>query len=51
MKPAIYNGSMAAGVLLIGIGEGLLSIPRALILVGAIVIALTLVTASMARKF
>jgi hypothetical protein len=51
MNPRIYNVSLAVGVLLVGIGEGLVDIPRALMAVGAIVIVLTLATAALSRKF
>lgn len=49
MSRTVYNGALAAGLLLVGVGVGLWSIAAALVTVGALVIALTVVGAYFAR--
>ncbi len=50
MNPKIYNASLAAGVVLVGVGVGLVSVPAALVATGALVIALTLAGAALAGR-
>ncbi len=50
MNAIIYNTSMAAGLVLIGAGVGMVSIPAALVTVGSLIIGLTLAAASLSRK-
>jgi hypothetical protein len=50
MSPIVYNLALLAGVVLIGAGVGLQSIPHALVVVGALVIALTLFGAMVASR-
>ena len=50
MSPRIYDLSLVIGILLIGGGVGMISIPAALISVGALIIGLTLFGALMLRS-
>lgn len=50
MKTIVYDISMAAGVLLIGAGVGMVSVPAALVTVGALVILLTLLGAFLGSR-
>lgn len=50
MTPLIYDLSLAAGLMLIGAGVGMVSIPAALISVGMLIIGLTLFAALMLRS-
>lgn len=49
MNRHVYNGSILAGVLLVSAGAGMVYLPAGLITAGALVLALTLVGARMAR--
>lgn len=50
MTPFTYNTCMLAGVTLIGSGIAMVSVPAALVAVGALVISLTLFAAYLIRK-
>lgn len=50
MTQMIYNGSLLAGTVMIGAGVALVSVPAALVTVGALVIGLTFVGAYLSRK-
>jgi hypothetical protein len=50
MNAITYNASMAAGLALIGVGVGMVSVPAALVVVGGLVIGLTLAAAFLSRK-
>lgn len=50
MTPLIYNISLLAGTALVGSGLAMFSIPVALVAVGSIVIAMTLIGAFFSRK-
>ena len=50
MNPLTYNASLLIGIALIGAGLALLSIPVALTVVGALVLAFTVFGALIARK-
>ena len=49
-QAAIYNTCLLAGTASIGAGVAMLSIPAALVVVGALVVVMTFVTANMSRK-
>ncbi|WP_188130677.1 hypothetical protein [Paraburkholderia panacisoli] len=49
MTPLTYNLALLVGIILIGAGVGLTSIPHALVVVGALIVFLTLFGAFMAR--
>jgi hypothetical protein len=49
MTRAVYNLAISAGVLLIGAGVGMWSVPAALVTVGVLVIGLTLAGAALAK--
>ncbi|HVR92537.1 MAG TPA: hypothetical protein VHI75_01720 [Casimicrobiaceae bacterium] len=50
MTPRIYNAALVAGLLFIGAGVALISVPWALVTVGSLVILLTLFASIMTRK-
>lgn len=50
MTAHVYNASLAVGLLLIGFGLGLWSVPAALVTVGALVILLTIFATFLARR-
>jgi hypothetical protein len=50
MNMITYNVSLLAGLGMIGAGVALVSVPAALVTVGALVIGLTLAGAHMSRK-
>jgi hypothetical protein len=50
MSPTVYNASLLVGLVLIGAGVGMLSVPAALVTVGALVIVLSVLGASLSRK-
>nr|WP_198047975.1 hypothetical protein [Cupriavidus taiwanensis] len=50
MTAITYNLALAIGLALVGAGVALVSVPAALTTVGALVIALTLFGAAMARR-
>lgn len=50
MTPIIYNCCLLAGLGLIGGGVAMVSVPAALVTVGALVIGLTLFGAYLSRK-
>lgn len=50
MSPTTYNLSLLAGLGMIGAGVALVSLPAALVTVGALVIGLTLFGAYLGRK-
>lgn len=50
MSPTIYNFSLLAGLGLIGAGVAMLSVPAALVTVGALVVGLTVLGAFLSRK-
>jgi hypothetical protein len=49
-KAAIYNTSLLGGTTMIGAGIGMINIPAALVVVGALVIAMTFAVAYLSRK-
>lgn len=50
MNPTVYNISLLAGLGLIGVGVGMVSVPAALVTVGSLVIGLTVFAVSIGRK-
>ncbi|MFP3890971.1 hypothetical protein [uncultured Ralstonia sp.] len=50
MNPKVYNASLLIGVGMVGTGAALISVPAALVAVGALVIGLTLFGAWVARQ-
>jgi hypothetical protein len=50
MTPTVYNLSLLAGLGSIGAGVAMVSIPAALVTVGALIIGLTLFGVALSRK-
>lgn len=50
MNAIVYNASMLVGIGMVGAGVGMVSIPAALVTVGILVVALTLMGAYLGRK-
>ncbi|MCL6455735.1 MAG: hypothetical protein I4O48_23040 [Ralstonia sp.] len=50
MSPLVYNISLLTGIVLIGAGLALVSLPAALVAVGALILAFTVFGALIARK-
>lgn len=49
MNPRVFNACLAAGLALVGVGVGLVSVPAALIVMGFLVIGLTLYVLRLVR--
>jgi hypothetical protein len=50
MNRHVYNGCLIAGVLLVSVGAGLLSVPVGLITAGVLIIVLTIASAALAGR-